>query len=188
MSLPMSNELTNLLPLERRDKLVREQRFRFGVAVAASCAFLCIAAGALLLPTYVLLSGSERVKVARLAELTSTLSSADERVLAARLEALSSSAAELIAFSNAPSASNVLRAAFAVPRPGVTISGFVYKPKAGKTMGTLVLSGTATTRNDLRRYQLALQSAQFARSANMPVSVYAKDTDISFAITITLAS
>jgi hypothetical protein len=56
----------------------------------------------------------------------------------------------------------------------------------GKAPGTLSVSGIAVTRGALRAYQLALQSAPFAVAANLPVSAYAKDTDIAFTITVTL--
>jgi hypothetical protein len=39
----------------------------------------------------------------------------------------------------------------------------------------------------LRSYQLALQGASFARAVDLPVSAYAKDADIAFTVTITLA-
>ena len=73
-----------------------------------------------------------------------------------------------------------------IPRPGIVLSGFDYEPSVGKSAGTLAVSGTATTRDALRNYQLALEGASFARSADLPVSAYAKDTDITFTITVTL--
>jgi len=183
----MPSELTNLLPPERRNKLIREQRFRFGVVVMLFCTILVLVAGILLVPTYVFLIGSAHTKEVHLSNLKSTLSSADEVALAARLNALSNGATVLTALSKNPSASGVFRAALAVPRPGITISHFMYTPGVGKALGTLMLSGGAETRDALRNYQLALQSAPFARSANLPVSAYAQDADIAFTITITLA-
>ena len=80
-----------------------------------------------------------------------------------------------------------MRAVLAISHPGITLSGFDYVPGAGKNPGTLAISGTAATRDTLRNYQTALQSAPFAVTANLPVSAYAKDTGIPFSITVTLA-
>ncbi len=183
----MARQLTNLLPSARREALAREYYFRFGVVVVSLCVFLGAVAAIFLVPTYVFLTGSMQEKQTRLADIKSTLSSADEEALSARLKALSNDTARLTALSNKQSASSIMRSALAIPRPGIVLSGFTYTPVAGKSPGTLVVSGTAGTRDVLRQYQLALQGAAFVQSANLPVSAYAKDTNIAFAITLTLA-
>lgn len=183
----MHNELINLLPADRRDLLEREYRYRFGVVVIWLGTLLVAVAAVLLLPTYVFLAGSASSKDAHLASIRASLSSSDQAALSARLSMLSDDAATLMALSRSSSVSKVVSAVLAVSRPGVTVSGFTYTAAAGKAAGTLALSGTAATRDALRSYQLALQSAPFARSADLPVSAYAKDTNIDFIITITLA-
>lgn len=182
----MINRLTNLLPSARRDALVREYYLRVGV-VAVSLGILLLAVAAVfLVPTYVFLAGSAQAKETRLAGIQSTLSSADEVALSARLAALSSDAAVLTSLAGKQSASSAIRFVLAVPRPGVTLSGFTYTPASGKTPGVLALSGSAVTRDALRSYQLALQGSPLVSSADLPVSAYAKDADISFTITILL--
>lgn len=183
----MDNELTNLLPPERQRALSRDYLLRLGVVAAILATALFISAGLLLLPSYVFLTQSAAAKEDRLAGLESVLSTADEKALSAQLAALSSDAAVLTALGKTPSASATIRAALSVSRPGVVLSGFSYAPAAGKTPRTLALSGIAVTRDALRTYQLALQSAPFAVAANLPVSAYAKDSDIPFTITVTLS-
>jgi len=134
----------------------------------------------------VFLADAARAKEVRLAGIESALSSADEKALSARLAALTNDAAVLTALADAPSVSNIIRAVIAVSRPGIALSSFAYTPAANKIPGTLALSGTAATRDALRRYQIALQGAPFALSATLPVSAYAKDIDIAFTITMTL--
>lgn len=182
----MHSELTNLLPLKRQKALTRDYFLRLSVVGAALLGILTIISGVLLLPTYVYLAENAHAKEARLANIQSTLSIADEATLSARLAALTSDATTLTALANAPSASGLIRAALAVPRPGVRLSGFAYTPVISKVPGTLAVSGTAVTRDALRKYQLALQGAPFALSATLPVSAYAQDADIAFTITITL--
>lgn len=180
----MTNNLTNLLPPTRQRLLTREYHLRLGVVVVALATLLVGVAAVLLLPTYVFLTGSAQEKETRLAHIKSTLSSADELALSSRLTALSNDAAALIALSKRPSASAALRGTLAIPRPGVTLSGLSYTPGAASSV--VVLTGAASTRDALRGYQLALQNIPTVVSVTLPVSVYAKDSDITFSITITL--
>jgi len=155
--------------------------------VVALFVALVLAAALLLLPTYVFLTGNAQAKEAHLITIKSTLSSADEVALSARLKALSNDAAALLLLSKRPSASAIIRSALAVSRPGIILTGYIYTPIAGKNSNTLALTGVASARDALRNYQLALQNSPFALSADLPVSAYAKDADIAFTITITLA-
>lgn len=182
----MENELTNLLPPERQRLLAREYLIRLGVVTMVLVTILIFIAGLLLVPTFLFLTQSAGTKQARLTSIESVLSSADERTLSTHLAVLSNSAATLAVLGKSPSASSIVRVALAVSRPGVTLSGFTYTPAEGKSPGTLVISGTAATRDALRNYQLALQGAPFATAANLPVSAYANDTNILFSITVTL--
>ncbi|OGG78452.1 hypothetical protein A3A36_02030 [Candidatus Kaiserbacteria bacterium RIFCSPLOWO2_01_FULL_52_12b] len=93
----------------------------------------------------------------------------------------------LNALANAPSVSAIVRAALGVSRQGIAVSSVTYTRGAGSKPSVITISGMAATRNALRKYQLALQGAPFARAVDLPVSVYAKDTDNVFTATITLA-
>ncbi|MCX6786258.1 MAG: hypothetical protein NTU85_00305 [Candidatus Kaiserbacteria bacterium] len=182
----MSNERTNLLPEERRHALRRDYFLRIGTVAMIFCVALTLAAAVLLLPTYVFLVKSTQAKKTRLASIESVLSSSDEAAISTQLATLSSDAAILEALANAPSFGATIRAMLDVPHPGITLSGFVYSPATNDYTGTLSVSGVAATRNALRSYQLTIQNASFAHSADLPVSSYAKDTDIAFTIAITL--
>ncbi|MHB8660990.1 MAG: hypothetical protein ACYC75_03630 [Minisyncoccota bacterium] len=183
----MRNELTNLLPLERQKALSRNYFLRLGVIGAVLLSMLTLIAALLLIPTYLLLVGSARAKEARLTTIESALSPTDEATLSAHLAALTNDATVLTALAQAPSMSGIIRDVLAVPHPGITLSDFTYVPAAKNAPATLAVSGTAVTRDMLRSYQLALQGAPFARAAALPVSAYAKDADIAFTITLTLA-
>lgn len=180
----MLKPLTNLLPFARQHLLVREYYYRLGVVAVGIVIVLIGVAAILLMPTYVYLVGNAQEKTNRLDHIKAALSSADEIALSARLTALSNDATALIALSKRPSASAAARAALSVPRPGISLSSFTYTP--GVKANILLISGIATTRDSLRGYQIALQGMPFAISATLPVSVYAKDADITFTITISL--
>lgn len=183
----MRNEITNLLPLPRQHALSRDYVIRLAVVVAFMLTALVLTAAVLLLPSYVFLTKNENAKKNYLASIESTTSSADEKGLSTRLSALSADTATLIALGHAPSISTVIREILSISRPGIVLSGFSYTSAVGKKSSTLVLSGIAATRDALRNYQLSMGSAPSVLSADLPVSAYAKDSQITFAITITLA-
>ena len=184
----MNNELTNLLPSERCRILRRDYFVRLGAVIVFLVIVLILAAAVLLLPTFVFLTASKNSLETRLASIESTLSSSDDKALSAQLTALSNSAASLSALADTHSASAIMRAVLAVSRPGITVSHFEYSSAsdANKNQSTLTISGAAAVRDALRSYQLALQSSSFVRSADLPVSAYAKDADIAFTITVIL--
>ncbi|MDD2657156.1 MAG: hypothetical protein PHD04_00640 [Candidatus Pacebacteria bacterium] len=183
----MTDDLTNLLPSERRAALSRDYLVRLSVVASVFVAVLVLVAIVLLIPTYVFLRESSRAKTERLATIEATFSSSDEASLSTRLTTLSQNAATLTALAEAPSASGIIRSVLAVARPGISLSSLAYTPRALSAPSTLAVSGVARTRDTLRTYQLALQRSPLARSADLPVSAYAKDSDITFTITITLA-
>ncbi len=180
----MLKPLTNLLPVARQRALVHEYYYRLIVVIVGLSIVLIGVAAILLLPIYVYLVGNVQEKSNQLGHIKATLSSADEIALSARLTALSNDAAALIALSKRPSISAAVRSVLVVPRPGISLSSFTYTP--GAKSSTLLINGAAATRDSLRGYQLALQSMPSAISATLPVSVYAKDSDIGFTITIVL--
>lgn len=183
----MHNELTNLLPPERQRAVARGYFLRFGVVIAWFVAALATAATVLLIPTYVFLITSVQAKQNYLNSVESGVSPSEVSSLSGRLASFSAEVGSLTALSKAPSASGLLRQALALPRPGITLSTFTYAPAASGKPATLIIAGTAATRDALRNYQLAVQNASFAQTASLPVSAYAKDSNIGFSITITLA-
>jgi Tfp pilus assembly protein PilN len=183
----MQNELTNLLPENRQRALRRGYFLRLGVVVIIFLILLTCAAAVLLLPTYIFLTESARTKEFRLESVESAVSSQDESALSTQLSTISDDYKILGMLAETPSVSATIRAVLAISRPGITLSGFSYSLADDKNSNILTISGIAATRDALRSYQLALQSAPFVTSADLPVSVYAKDTDIDFTITVTLS-
>ena len=183
----MPEERINLLPPERRRMLSREYLIRLSIVAVMLATVLAVIAALLLLPAYVFLTTNIVAKEARLANIESTLSSSDEVALSARITALSNDAAALAALEDAPSASASIRTVLAIARPGIILSGLTFSSGVDKKPSVLAVSGRAATRDALRRYQIELQNAPAALSADLPVSAYAKDSDIAFTITMTLS-
>lgn len=183
----MNNELTNLLPPERLNKLSRDYLIRLATVTAFMLTALMLIATILLFPSYVFLSKNENAKKSQLISAGSEVSSLDEKKLSVRLSLLSDNMKRLIDLDKVQSINAVASKMLAVNRQGISLSGFSYTAADGNKNGVLVVSGIASTREALRNYQLALEGGSFALSANLPVSAYAKDSQIEFSITITLA-
>ena len=183
----MHSELTNLLPPERQRAFRRDYFVRLSVIATILFTMLTVVAAVLLIPTYIFLLGTEKTQNTHLTNIKSTIASSDEGTLSAQLTFLSSSATNLSSITTTHSVSAIMSKILAVSRPGIVLSGFSYSPNVVGNSGKLAISGIAVTRDSLRNYQLAIQSAPFASTADLPVSSYAKDADISFTITVTIA-
>jgi hypothetical protein len=183
----MSNNTMNLLPEARQRALAREYYMRISVVALLLVTSLALVSMVLLVPMSILLANTAREKEAHLAALQSELALSEESALALRLQVLSDEMAKLSALANAPSASETIRSVLFVPHLGVKLSGFSYAPALGKSPGNVELNGVAATRDELRTYQLALARAPSVRGVNLPVSAFAKDSDIPFTIDLTLA-
>lgn len=181
----MRNELTNLLPSERQRTLYRNYLFRICVVVLVVVTILTFFAAILLIPTYVFLSASANIKNERLASMKSDIESKDDTELAARLSRLLSDTESLKTLSDIKSMSGTVRDVLTISRPGITLSSITLSPSVGAESRTMILSGLSATRSALRNYEIALQNAPSVLSANVPISAYAKDADITFTVTIT---
>ncbi len=183
----MRNGLTNLVPIERQRIFSRDYLLRLGVVSVVLANVLVVVAGILLIPTYVYLVATTDAKTIRLANIETVLASGDEKQLSDRLAVLANDADILITLQTLPSASATARALLGISRPGITLTGITYAPADETKKWVLAITGIAVTRDALRNYQLALTSASFSRGADLPISVYAKDSNIPFTITVTLA-
>lgn len=182
----MSNKRINLLPPSRKRSLIQDYFSRLGVVALVLTSILAITATLLLIPTYGFLSNDLQSKQARLAS-SEPEGSVDRAGPAERLNALAKSTARILALKDVSPVSPTVREVLAVPRAGITITNSTIVRGTDARPSTISISGDAKTRDALRQYQLSLQGAPFARSVSLPVSAYAKDVNIPFTITVTLA-
>ncbi len=181
----MNNRGLNLLPPERLQELVSSYYARLAVAGLVLVTGVVIASGALLFASHVYLRDTLAVKEASLGH-SGEEATAEQSLLKARTATLASRARFLASVAQGRSTSALLRDVLAVPRSGITLVGFNYTPAAGSKPGTLLLSGTARSRDELHGYQLALMAEPFAATVDLPVGAYAKDTNISFTLSMSL--
>jgi hypothetical protein len=180
----MSHEFINLLPPDRLRAFRRGYFLRVATVALLLGTLLVVIHGVFLLPSYLYASSEitarERAASGEGAEAPTTASAA------ATLAALKSDATYLNRLTTAPSASAALRAVLSVPRPGVSLQSFTYTPPApgNGASAKMLITGTASTREALRAYDLALTGAAFVSSVDLPVSAYAKEADIAFTLTL----
>lgn len=179
----MNRHRINLLPEGRLVSIERTLLVRFGVVVCGGVILLILVASALLIPTRLALTKVGTEKQAQLARLETSDTSSDQTTIANRLDQLLRNVTAVKALSRSASASTALRNVLSIPRTGVALTSFVYTPAQPST---LVITGIATTRENLHDYQAALQTAAFVRTSQLPVSSYAKNVDVPFTITLTL--
>jgi hypothetical protein len=181
----MMNSGLNLLPPERMHALVSSYYARLAVVGLMLLTGVVLTTGVLLFPSYVYLRDTLAAKETSLGRSGGEYTKGQSLVVA-RTAALQSRASMLASVVQGRSTSVLLRDVLAVPRTGVTLVGFNYTPAIANKPGTLLLSGTARSRDELHAYQLALKGAPFVASVDLPVNAYAKDTDISFSLSISL--
>lgn len=181
----MASELTDLLPSERKLAFVRDYFFRLGTVVALVVAVLLLMHGIMLSPAYFNLSQAKANEQGRLASLKERLASSDDQEIIGRLADLDRQTKHLSGLGQVPSATAAVRQVLALPRSGITLSGFAFTPPLGRQPGLLRITGTAASRASLRAYQSMLASVPTVSSVDLPISAYAKESDISFSVTLT---
>jgi hypothetical protein len=181
----MSTSLLNFLPPERTKALSRVYYTRLAVVVLGMVTALALVGAVLMIPTYTYLAQTLESKRALLGSREQT-PAPDEPRSAERAEALGQRIRLLKTVAAAPSPSVTLREVLAVPHESISIFNLHYLPKTAEKEGTVMISGTAASRETLHAYQRALEATTFARTVDLPVAAYAKDTNIPFTITVSL--
>ncbi len=181
----MSHELTNLLPKEKTRAFRREYFMRLGTVAVVLAICVVVAHGLLLFPSYLFLSGEVASHTSELSALTASLGAQDEQQVSARIASLAEDTEQLARLETVPSASAAFRAMLAVPRSGILLTGISFSPPKQKDDGRMMISGSATTRTALQSFKEELASLPFVTSADLPISSFAKESDIPFSITVT---
>lgn len=179
----MKPELTNLLP-ENRLRTLRQVYFlRLATVAVLVLSGVAIVHGVLLLPSYLFVRAQVEEREMRLETLTTTLAGAAEQEVSARVAAIGADSTYLATRAAAPKASTATQAVLSVPRDGVRLRGFSFAPQEGGAQ--MLVSGVASSRESLRRYEQALSDQPFVERVELPISAYAKESNIDFTITLT---
>lgn len=177
----MNSRLTNLLPADAERALRREYFLRLATLSAFGLASIGIAFGALLLPAYIYVQEEVAARENHLADLSERLASSEAQELSTRLSMLESDAALLSALAEKPTASAALRRVLEVSHAAIQVTGLTFTAPVDGA-GKMSVAGIANSREALRNYVRALDALPFVDKAELPLSAYAKETDISFTI------
>ena len=182
----MYPELTNLVPLSVRKSFRTEYFIRLATVAVLLLVVLVVAQGVFLLPSYLYERMLISARTQELQKLTATIGSGPEQQAQDQVQALGSESAYLLGMQKSATASKTIQAVLAVPHTDILISGIIFE-QATPTVPTrtLQLTGIAHTREALRAFDAALSALPFVSNADLPISSYAKDTDIPFTITLT---
>lgn len=178
----MSAELTNFLPDDRKRAGRADYRYRLTALALAGLGILVVVHGILLIPSYMYLSDKADAERSRIAEFDAADAQSNGTGSASALAHAESDAGRLLAVASSTPASDLFRAVLAVPRSGITVVSFSYSAGVSPQM---VITGIATTRDALRAYDLSLSALPYVKDASLPLSAFAKDSDIDFSITLT---
>lgn len=179
----MMPNLTNLLPADRLRSLRQIYFLRLAVVSLVMCAGVIVVHGVLLMPSYLYLDSQVKERTSGLAAIEAQLERSEEKEVSARIASLTVDATYLARLAGLPKASAAVSAVTELPRPGIQLTGFSFAPAEGGAMMTV--SGVATTREALRAYERTLSDQAYITSATLPISAYAKDSDIAFTVTLT---
>jgi len=179
----MMRDQIDLLPEDRARALRQAYFVRLAVVGVFLLSGVAIVHGVLLLPSYLYLNHQVRERTIELERLSQGLAGSEEQEVSARVKSLSESAAHLARLSTTPKASAAIAAVIEVPRSGIRLTGFSYAP--AETGAKMTVTGIASTREALRAFEQALRTQPYVESADLPISAYAKESEIPFVITLT---
>jgi hypothetical protein len=185
----MSSELTNLLPVYNRKTFRREYFLRLATVVVLMLVVIVIVQAAFLFPSYLYEREIVNSRTLELQSLSANPATGQEQQAQILLASLQKESAFLLATNQVPTSSMALRAVLDVQRPGITLTGFTFGPADNATVKSptkiMQISGIASTRVNLQDYDAALGALPFVSNADLPISDYAKDSEIPFTITLT---
>jgi hypothetical protein len=181
----LSSELTNLLPRSSVRGLRREYFVRLFTVGLLLATVVVVIHGVLLIPAY-LYAHSEVVREqGELAEVAASSTSAEERQINQKVATVKNDIAYLGRLSTQPAASAAVRALLGVAHPGIKLTGFSFTaPATAGGSAKMDVTGTAATRDSLRTYVEALDQLPYVSKADLPISAYAKESDIPFTVTL----
>lgn len=181
----MSRDLTNFLSEEK--KRAFRERYLARVLTVGVCMLLVVLLAhiALMFPTYMFVRQEHDVKAKHLAEITHSAEQSQQEEISRRIASLHNNLKRLNTFTAEPHSMPKIKSVLGVAREGIHITSVSSElPGEGGGTFTMRVIGTADTREGLRAYQLALSSLPFVTSADLPLSAFAKESEIPFSITI----
>ncbi|MDB4991772.1 MAG: hypothetical protein JWL75_17 [Parcubacteria group bacterium] len=179
-------ELTNLLPRSAARAVRRGYFVRLISVVIGLTILALIIHGALLMPAYLYAHGEVIREQTELDRISASSSTAEQHSIQAHINSVKEDITYLGRLGTVPAASSAFRAVVSVPHTGIKITGFTYAaPSSTSKTAQMTITGTANTRDQLRQYVQELGKLPYVTNADLPISSYAKDSNIPFTVTLT---
>lgn len=181
--------MINLIPSE--GKSVTKLEYWARVTAVWSFLFLgvCIVATLLLLPSYVLLATQLQVLNSEVDKTQANAASFKE--IEVQVEETNIVIDQLATKSPSIPASAIIDAVAGARNEGVQINRYIFalSEKGGKDSAhSIQIQGEARTREVLARFKTDLEKVPLFETASVPLSDLARETELPFVITITLAT
>jgi len=170
------------LPNLERDNLVREYRIRALIVLLFFVSVGFVVGIGSLFPAYIYASLEENIQLRQVSDLRKT---SDDATVTSIGRQLSVSSTLLNTVSSGVSTdfySSMIKSIVSI-RENIKLTSFVLEHPSTNTV-TVVVSGTALTRNDLLAFKARLQSLSNKISVDLPLSTLAQDLNIPFSIQI----
>jgi hypothetical protein len=164
-----------------RKAFLREYLFRVGGVAFAIISLLLVANLILMVPTFLFLSESVKGKEHTLALLKQEDSS-DVGKVEARVQALSDILSRLEEKNEETPLSNIFERALESAPFGIQILSLEYSKENNESI--LIISGVASTRDDLLSFSRALEARDDITHATYPVENLADEKNLDFSITV----
>ncbi len=174
----------NLLPPSRIRMLRKQRLIKLATVSAAVFSILIIIQMMLLFLSYNYLQTKYYNLQNLQREFSAKLASRNIQAINTRTETLNKNVRFLETLNNTPSGVAAIQYVLGIKHSGVTINSIIYTTPSKKQKAKIILSGVAQTREALHTYQQALQTNRYIDSVDLPVNSYAKDSNITFTITV----
>lgn len=177
--------MTNLIPPHARINVIREYWLRVATvwALLLSCAVVAISA--LLIPTYVSLQS--QISFLKSSESTLTEDHKDVSSIESVIERTNALALQLAAPDAMLSIGKVIDAVNDSVPPGVTLRTYRVV-RNGTSIDSVEVQGVASSRTALADLKTRIEAHALFTDANVPISDLIKESNLPFAIVITLDS
>jgi hypothetical protein len=177
--------MINLIPPDARRRITTE----YWVRVITVWLFLLTVAamltGAFLLPPYMLVTSQVRSFVAEAEAAKALVANGD--VTARALIVAGDQARLLIEAERTPRFTAIIDELLQVVDEGIVVREY-YFSRTASGVAPVQLGGVAATRQTLAAFRDALLAQPAVAAVDLPISSFAKDRDIEFMLTLTIAS
>jgi hypothetical protein len=174
----------NLLPDSRKKQLAQLYLVRVGVVGAILASLVLGIHAVLTTPSLVHVRQVVSERTLTLSALGEQLADGEDKQVGERVARLATSATELTQHAQAATASGVLRALTEVSHEGVSITGMSFTRAQTPDGHRFTITGKATGREALRSYVATLGTLPYVKTVDLPISAYAKESDIQFSLTL----